>query len=74
MFDINDEHLQTNGIKDFEILNVYIDTYYYVYISSNDKVYEYVLDYTGTKIDNISKIVSILSIIGLGVLVLWKRK
>ena len=50
MFDVNDEHLQTQGIKDFEILNVYIDTYYYVYISSNDKVYEYVLDYTNSSI------------------------
>lgn len=48
VFDINDEHLQTFGIKDFEILNVYIDTYYYVYLSSNDKVYEYVLDYTNS--------------------------
>ena len=50
VFDVNDEHLQTQGIKDFEILNVYIDTYYYVYISSNDKVYEYVLDYTNSSI------------------------
>lgn len=50
VFDVNDEHLQTQGIKDFKILNVYIDTYYYVYISSNDKVYEYVLDYTNSSI------------------------
>lgn len=50
VFNTNDEHLQTHGIKDFEILNVYIDTYYYVYISSNDKVYEYVLDYTNSSI------------------------
>ena len=50
VFSVNDEHLQTHGIKDFEILNVYIDTYYYVYISSNDKVYEYVLDYTNSSI------------------------
>ena len=30
-----------NEITDFELLNVYIDTYYYVYISANDKIYEY---------------------------------
>lgn len=50
VFDINDEHLQTYGIKDFEILNVYIDTYYYVYLQSEGKIYEYVLDYTNSAI------------------------
>ncbi len=46
VFDVEDEHLKENEITDFELLNVYIDTYYYVYISANDKIYEYVLDYT----------------------------
>ena len=50
VFDVNDEHLQTYNIEDFEILSVYIDTYYYVYLQSNNKIYEYVLDYTNSAI------------------------
>ena len=34
----------------------------------------YILDYTGTTLDKIANAVSILSILGLGVLVIWKRK
>ena len=46
VFDIEDEHLKEAEITDFELLNVYIDTYYYVYFMANEKIYEYVLDYT----------------------------
>lgn len=50
VFDIKDEHLEENDIIDFELLNVYIDTYYYVYFKANDKIYEYVLDYTNDSV------------------------
>lgn len=50
VFDVEDEHLKTHNITDFELLNVYIDTYYYVYISANEKIYEYVLDYTNDSV------------------------
>lgn len=46
VFDVEDEHLKLYNITDFELLNVYIDTYYYVYFLANEKIYEYVLDYT----------------------------
>lgn len=46
VFDVEDEHLKLHNITDFELLNVYLDTYYYVYILANEKIYEYVLDYT----------------------------
>ncbi len=48
VFDTNDEHLQMFGITDFELLGVHIDTYYYVYFQANDKIYEYVLNYTNS--------------------------
>lgn len=46
VFDVEDEHLKLHNITDFELLNVYLDTYYYIYISANGKIYEYVLNYT----------------------------
>lgn len=45
IFDVEDEHLKQYEINDFELLSVYIDLYYYVYFSANDKIYEYVLEY-----------------------------
>lgn len=44
MFDVNNEHLIDYEITDFELLSVYINFYYYVYFTANDKIYEFVLE------------------------------
>lgn len=44
MFDVNNEHLKEYEITDFELLSVYINFYYYVYFSANNKTYEFILE------------------------------
>jgi len=55
--------------KEYEL---YENDYGFIEAEVNSGVYY--LNYTGTKLDQICNIVSVISIIGLGVLVLWKRK